>query len=162
MGIEIKQGAAGAALTLSGDRSGNTAMYVDDQGGTTTSGTKITSELYFQVQRVQPPGTFMGNLPPGAVPVQVQYFSPTTTNSGSTSNIVIGVDTTTNYFLSATDVKASTGLGWQTPIPPSVLNTMFVQLATTGLGHPVTAGYAETGTSTSGGPWSCSISYYVP
>lgn len=154
MGIEIKQTSGplvGAGLRLAEDVSSNTVLYVDRWSVS-------PPVLRFTINRTDPPGTVKGFLPGGATPAQIRYFGPTTSNSATTSSLSIGIDTTSNYFLTATDVKGPTGLGYQTPVPPSIMATIFVPLPSND--HPVLAGYAESATSTGGGPWSVEIDYY--
>lgn len=158
MGVEIKQTNSpviGNSITLQEDASGATAGYADRYS-------ILGSMLRFQVTRTTFGNAVVGYLPAGAIPTRLNYYGANTSNAASTANIVVGVDTTTNYFLTATNVQvAVTGLGQQTPQSPNAAQFLWQALAA-GVDHPVTASYAESATSTAGGPWSFEIHFDLP
>lgn len=158
MGVEIKQTNSpqiGGSLTTVEDNSGATTGYSDRYS-------QAAAVLRFQITRTTFGNAIQGYLPAGAVPTRLNYYGANTSNAASTANIVIGVDTTTNYFLTATNVQvAVSGLGQQTPQSPNAAQFLWTALAT-GVDHPVTASYAENATSTAGGPWSVELWFDVP
>ena len=155
MGAEIKQGSTsviGQNITIQDDKSGNTMLYADQYN-------IAGSILRFQITRTTFGNAIVGYLPANAIPTRLNYYGAGTSNAASTANIIVGVDTTTNYFLTATNVQAAvTGLGQQTPQSPNAVQNLWQALAA-GVDHPVTASYAENATSTTGGPWSFELHF---
>lgn len=160
MSTELVQntGTAGGAGFVD-DKSGNRALHF-------ASNARINTTLMFSISRTAPGsptglgGDTTTTLPSGAVPVAIYYYGAA--NDATTgATITIGLDTTTNYFMAATNVaNATTGNGQQTPAG----SNMFTQLAllSAGASHAVTGYYSVAGTSATGGPWYFGIDYYVP
>lgn len=163
MGMELKQGAGNAGTfdaAFVDDKSGNNSLHMQANSRVLTTLIGVLSQTS--------PGVLIGTggdtsmtLPPGAVPVDISIFGQK--NAGTTSgSIVLGIDTTSNYFLASYNVaNAPTGLGQQSP---STVANMFLALAglPAGFSHQVTGSYSETATSGSGGPWFVMIDYYKP
>ncbi len=142
------------------DRSGNRALHAQPNARNLTTWHGVISQTS--------PGVIVGlggdtgaNLPGGAIPVALRYFG--LKNAGVTSGtLTVGIDTTSTYFLNAQNVaNQPTGQGQQEPVGVTNLFLALAQLPL-GLNHNVTATYAESGTSGSGGPWYVAIDYYVP
>ena len=95
------------------------------------------------------------------MPTALRYFGTNNANASS-GTLTIGIDTTTNYFLNGQNVaNAPTGKGQQVP---QAATNLFLALAglPVGQSHKITGYYAETATSTFGGPWYVEIDYYKP
>ena len=155
MGIEIQQHASGS-LKLVDDQTGNNCAFVDPNS-------RLLSVIRFAITRTSTFGQQMGVLPAGAVPTSLKVFTGTKSDSSTTASIIVGIDTTTNYLLGGWDTAQAANSGQQFPQKAANLH---VALATPGPlpggYHPVTAAYAETSTSTTGGPFYIEIGFYQP
>lgn len=158
MSHELFQIGAGHAAFID-DKTGNRDLHMQPNS-------RVSTSLFFSISRTAPGApTGLGgdtnvNLPGGAVPVALYYFGAAN-DSTTGATITIGLDTTSNYFMAATNVaNAPTGLGQQNPSG----SNLFTQLALLPAGgvHNVTGFYSVSGTSTTGGPWYFGIDYYVP
>lgn len=163
MGHEHKQGSGGSSVTAS--------AFVDDQSATNLlhmqGNSRVLTTLIGVISQTSP-GSIIGTagdtrmlLPGGAVPVNLTYFG--SKNAGTTSgSIIVGLDTTSNYFLASQNVaNQTTGQGSQ---GPTAVTGLFVALAgiPAGTSHVVTGAYSESATSGSGGPWYVQLDYYLP
>lgn len=98
-------------------------------------------------------------IPAGAVVTGTRLFAGTASNAATTATVSIGKTGTTNRYLNAADVKTSAGLVSGTAAQNTNLYTVESATAET----QIVGIYAETGTaSTTGGPWTVELSYYVP
>lgn len=158
MSHELFQIGAGHAAFID-DKTGNRDLHMQPNS-------RINGTLMFSLSRGSAVPTGLGGdtnvtLPGGAVPVAIYYYGAAN-DSVTGSTLTIGLDTTSNYFMAATNVaNATTGLGQQTPSG----SNLFTQLALLPAGgvHSVTGLYSAGGaTSASGGPWYFAIDYYVP
>jgi hypothetical protein len=153
MAIDIKQRADGGASIVADTGAGkggtiaslDPANYVFGTGVNTLARTDTSAKTLF-------------TLPPNAVPITLTIFGSAVSNAGTSATISVGkAGGTGSEFLSAFDVKGSTGAGQQNPTAAANLNA---SIGTTALA--ITGTYAETGTaSTSGGPWTVIMDYYV-
>lgn len=99
--------------------------------------------------------------PGGAVPVNFTIFGKLGSSQAS-GQINIGLDTTTNYFLTTSVSSGSGGgIGYLIPRETAQLFTAMANLPV-GRQHTLTAYYTETATSTGGGPWYVEIDFYTP
>lgn len=101
-------------------------------------------------------------IPKGAIPTALRVYSTTASNAASTATLSIGKTGTAAHYLSAFDIKTTgTGSGLQDLDKAVPLNLFVVGSATASL--QIIGTYAETGTaSTTGGPWTVEMDYYVP
>lgn len=159
MSYEIHQVASGAFAVID-DKTGSRGIHVQPDARNFTTVYGVITETS--------PGVITGigadpvmKLPGGAIPVAMRYWGLKNSNTTS-GTISVGIDTTAAYFLSSQNVAdLPTGQGVQQP--RAVLN-LFSALALLPVGssHLITGAYAETATSTFGGPWYVAIDYYVP
>src|SRR5690348_4231018 len=123
MGQELYQTGTGHAAFID-DRTGNRDIHMQ-------SNARVTTSLLFSISRSSPGaptglgGDTTATLPGGAVPVALYYYG-SANDSTTGATITIGLDTTSNYFMAATNVaNATTGLGQQNPSG----SNLFTQLA---------------------------------
>lgn len=88
----------------------------------------------------------------GDIPLEINVYSPTASDAGTSARLSIGSTSNASYFVAAMDLKGSTitsgGIGQSTP---SSAANLAVPLA---FDTVVQATYAESGAaSTTGGPW---------
>lgn len=159
MAHEIHQTASGHTALID-DRTGNRSLHLQPDARVFTTAYGVITETS--------PGVITGlggdpvmKLPGGAIPTALRYWGAKNSNT-TTGTISVGIDTTAAYFLSAQNVAdLPTGQGVQQP--RAVLN-LFTALALVPVGsaHLITGAYAESATSTFGGPWYVAIDYYLP
>lgn len=158
MSYEIHQGAAGTFAVID-DKTGSRGMHVQPDA-------RVFTTVYGVITETSP-GVITGlgadpvmKLPGGAIPAALRYWGANNSNTTS-GTISIGIDTTSTYFLNGQNVaNAPTGKGQQLP----AVTNLFAALALLPVGssHLITGVYAETATSTFGGPWYVAIDYYLP
>lgn len=140
----------GAQAFIVDDKTGNTVQYAD--GTSRGVMTKIGS-----ITRSNTTDTTLFQLPIGAIPVSLYFWVPVASNAGTTATISVGVTGTDTFFLSGQDVKGTSG---QQRV--STVTNMFAAVSTSAVTN-VVAKYAETGTASStGGPFTVAIDFYVP
>lgn len=148
---------------------GGHAAFVDDQTGNRglhlAANARIKTTLMFSISRTAPGApTGLGGdttvtIPGSAVPTDIRYFSAAG-DSQTGATITIGLDnTTSNYFLSTTNVSDFSGQ----QIPTAAKN-LFTALPIMPVGtpHTIVGHYSQAGTSATGGPWYFEIDYYLP
>lgn len=159
MSYELHQTGAGAFAVID-DKSGSRGLHLQPNARINTTFHGVITETSPGVLAGIGPDTGTG-LPGGAIPVALRFFGALNSNTTS-GTLSIGIDTTSTYFLNAANVaNAPTGKGQQTPQGATNLFTALALLPV-GSFHLLTAIYAETATSTFGGPWYVDIDYYVP
>jgi hypothetical protein len=127
-----------------------------------TSTTPPASAILTQVVQVTRTDTVAFDafvLPKNAVIVGAYVMGNATSDSNTSASISVGSNPgTTNEFVAAFDVKASTGKGYNAA----------AGFGGTSMGSQVTsntlikAKYTESGTATTGGPWLVKCEYYTP
>lgn len=155
MGMNLRQNADGSAVMEDDSSTGKqaTVLRLD-------SGNKVFSNAVNTVARTDTAAKTLFTLPANAVPIGLTIIGPAVSNAGTTATLSVGKSGGTNAeYLSALDVKGATGSGQQTPA--GVAGGLGSSVGTAALG--ITGIYAETGTaSTSGGPWTVVMDYYIP
>ena len=157
-------------LTQSSTDGTGAAAFIDDKTGNRSlhmvANARIVTSLIGVMSQTSPTLVGLGGdtvmtLPPKAVPIALTIFGKA---GAATANatIQIGLDTTTNYFLSTSVSNVGGGgVGYLIPRETAQLFTALANLPI-GQAHAVTGNYAEAGTSGSGGPWYVEIDYYLP
>ena len=162
MAQELIQGSRNAVsgASFQDDASGNRSLHM-------AANARNLTTLHFKITQTSP-GVVQGmggdtrvTLPGGAIPVGLRVYG-FLNDAVTGASISIGLDNVTSaHFLSSYNVaNAPTGLGQTTPSA----NNLFAAVPVMPLGqdHTIIGRYAVAGTSTSGGPWFCSIDYYLP
>lgn len=154
MSIEYQQHGDGSTRLVD-DQTANTVGYMD---GTS----RVLVKKIGTISRTTTTDTTLFNIPGNAVPTKLSLFGSAASNAGTTATINVGLNSTSNQFLSGFDVKTSTTGAGQV-LPNGATNLQASVGSTVSPQVPVTGKYAETGTaSTSGGPWYVEMEYYVP
>lgn len=156
MAIELKQG---------GSQPTATAAFDDDKSGASVlhmaANAKVKTTLIGVITQTSP-GVITGlggdpilNIPGGATPAGIRFYSSIGANTGAT--ITVGIDTTSAYFLNGQSVS--------TPgehLPTTAALNLFAALALLPLGsaHVITGYYSETATTNNGALNYVEIDYY--
>lgn len=163
MTVEIHQGPdnVNSDASLRDSKTGARLLHL-------AANSRVPTTLSFKIDQTSP-GTLQGlggetavTIPGGAMLVALRIWGKLNSNTTS-GTLTIGLDNiTSNHFLSAYNVAdAPTGLGQA--IPRAVTN-LWSALPTMPVGqaHTIVGHYAETATSTFGGPWYVDIDYILP
>jgi hypothetical protein len=93
-------------------------------------------------------------LPAGAIPLDVILTGRTASNAATTATVSVGVTGTATFYVNAADVKGNNG---------KISTAGALGLGAVPATLQVIGTYAETGTASStGGPWTVTMLYYVP
>ena len=118
---------------------------------------KGLSHIVGQIARTDTTAVTIGEIPAGGIPVSLMWVGIANSDAGTTGTISCGYTTGTE-FLNGVNVKASS-TAQTSPAAGAALGAVLSATAATS----ITAVYAETGdASTTGGPWTIVIGYFVP
>ena len=98
----------------------------------------------------------IGLLPRGAIPVSLRWAGAANSDAATAATIKVGYDGGVGSELLGATTCKSGSTAWQY----STNGTVFHQPVTADTG--VVAVYAETGVSTTGGPWTFVVEYFLP
>lgn len=129
-------------------------MTVHDSSGAVNG---VAQVLKNSIARTDTAAKTLGYLPANAIISAITVKNPVASNAATTATISVGKSGGTGTeYVNAQDVKGA-ALGQVVPTTVATLDTIGTANVT------VTGIYAETGAaSTTGGPWTVFIHYYVP
>lgn len=149
MGIEAQQYDDGSRRYVD-DATSNTVMYAD--GTSRLCATKIAT-----VARTDTTAKNLFTIPANAQVLDVKIWGTPQSNAGTTATLSVGKTGTNTFFVNGFDVKGGTDKAQNRP----TASNLFASVGTAAI--QVVGIYAETGTaSTTGGPWSVLVDYFVP
>lgn len=139
---------------------GGVMSFVGPEGDTVMSmhpGNNSKSSIVGQIRRTDTTAKVLGYIPAGAIPISLMWVGVANSDAATTATMSVGYTTGTE-FLNGVNVKASSTTQ-TSPAAGAALGAVLSATADTA----ITGVYAETGTaSTTGGPWTVVIDYFMP
>lgn len=151
MAMNLRQNADGSAAVV-----GDNATDSGKQVANFYPGNKVLSAVVGTVARTDTTAKNLGVMPAGAIPVSTRWSGPVNSDAGTTATLSAG-HTAGTEFIDAVSVKSGSA---SQNLPASGAN--FGSAISTTADTTITGVYAETGTaSTTGGPWTVIVEYYM-